>query len=127
MLMLLFMTSCGLFQQNTPEITTIDSTNFYQVFDSTKYRGTKPSDCSDSIFKSNGYLYTTTKLKAANLDSSNMSNLSIKLMISRSPLVDYVMMNSKDSTIIIHHQKYCLSSYDIMETLVMNGAVLMKK
>jgi len=122
-----FMVSCGFFQQNIHEISTIDSNNFYQVFDSAKYRTPKPVACSDSIYISKGSLYTITKLKAANLDSNNMSELSFKLFVTYSNLIESIMMNSKDSTIILVHHKYCLTNYEIMENLVMNGAILVRK
>jgi hypothetical protein len=114
----LVMVSCGLFQQSPPDVTTIDSTNFYQVLDSNKYRELKPEACHDSDFMAKKTLYVVTRFKASNLDSTNMSNLSIKLMITHSPLIESVIMNSNDSIITIIHHKSCLSNYELMETLV---------
>jgi hypothetical protein len=118
--------SCGLLQKPT-KITTLNSTNFYNVFDSTKYDVPKDSMCCDIEYMLNSKYYSISQLKAINLDTSNMTNLSIILITSHPNIIQSIMMNSNDSSIVIIHHKKCVSNYDIMKTLVMNGAILIKK
>lgn len=126
MLTLLLIVSCS-FIHKPVTITTIDSNNFYNVFDSNTYRVLNNNLCFDSMYISNQRYYIASTLKATNLDSSNMSDLSFKLFITYPNSIETITMNSKDSSITIVHHKYCISNYDILETLVMNGAILMIK
>jgi hypothetical protein len=119
--------SCDLINDTQVEITTIDSTNFYQVFDTTKYKENFPSNCFDLNFDVENKNFTRVFIKVSNLDSSTMNNLSFKLFITYPYQIKTIMMNSTDSLIIVIYHKDCLSGFYIIENLVNNGAKILKK